>query len=143
MERVRFPLGSSQGLAILIGIIYLSTLAVLFTLPLAYFFKILGLFFLVWRFCQIWTVHITRTAKEAIICIWQDPQGWWGYQTQQGRCKKGRLKGSSFKSQWVVILCIGLGTRKQYIVIPADALKAFQYRTLCARLNFFCEFLGD
>lgn len=135
MERVEFSLGSSKIFAIFVGVVYLSTIAVLLSLPVFCFLKILGSIFLVWRFRQIWVLHIRRTSKNAITCIWQDPKGRWGCQTKSGRCARGRLKANSFKSMWILVLRFELSARTQSVVIPADALKPFQYRILYARLN--------
>ncbi len=135
MERVEFSLGTSKIFAIFVGVVYLSTITILLSLPISYFFKILGLMLLIWRFQQIWVLHIRRTSKNAITCIWQDPKGRWGCQTKNGRCARGWLKHDSFKSVWILVLRFDFSTRTQSIVIPADALKSFQYRILCARLN--------
>jgi len=138
-ERIEFSLGTSRFLGIFLGFLYISTLLVFFTLPIAYFLKILGSVFLGWRFSRIWALHVKRTAKNSVIAIWQDSQGRWGYKTRYGHCVKGRLKGDSFKCHWIIVLRLRLKTRTQNIIIPADALTTFQYRILCTRLNFFCD----
>ena len=139
MERIEFPLCASPFLGRFLTIIYLATLGVLLTLPVFYVFKILGLFFLVWRFLQIWKLQVKRTARNAVIKIWQDKEGRWGFKTKHGHCARGKLKGDSFKCPWGIILRLNLKTRTQDIVIPVDSLTPFQFRTLCMRLNFFCD----
>lgn len=136
-ERIEFLLGPSRLLGIFLIIIYLSTLIVLLTLPMSHFIKIPIAIFLARQFLQLWALHVRRIAKNSVIEIWQDSQGGWGCKTQHGHSAKGKLKGDSFKSHWLIILRLGLKNRTQNIVIPVDALTSFQYRRLCARLNFF------
>lgn len=137
MESVEFFLGSSRffSLGFLLG--FIGAGVVLVCLPILLVLKILGILGLIFYCRTILKLHLRRTAKAAVIRIWQDAKGRWGYQTRAGRAALGEIKGDSFNSSVYMILRFRFKTHHRSIFIPRDALSADEYRILSARLNFF------
>jgi len=135
MEKVEFTLGFSRSFTVFLWALYLGAIAIIFWLPIPYFLKIVGptLLFLYCR--QIWNLHGRRVSKKAVVRIWQDSKGRWGYQTKNGHSAVGRLKNNSFKSIWLLLLNFHFRRRSSFVVIPRDALNSMAYRILSIRLK--------
>jgi len=136
LERVEFVLGFSKILAIFLGLIYVGALIILiFSIPLAVAFKIIGITLLILHFRCLLNLHIRRISKKSIVYIWQDSLGRWGCKTNSGKAAMAELKGDTFKCAVFLIVCFRFKSGTRNVIIPVDALNKHEYRILYARLT--------
>ncbi len=137
METVEFILGPSKGFSVYLWSLFLGVAFTVFYLPIFYFFKMIGIALLFLYSWQLWNLHGRRSAKKAIIRVWQDSKGRWGCETKDGHAAIGRLKADSFRSLWFTILRFHFHHRGLSVIIPKDALSLNEYRILSVRLHRF------
>lgn len=136
MEKIEFKLGFSYQLCLLFLVLYGASIFIIFWLPILFFFKILGITLIIFSFCRLWKLHISRSAKNSTVRIWQDPKGRWGIESKEGHTAYGQLLGDSYKGIFLLILRFKLPARSIRVLVPRDALPASYYQILCSRLDF-------
>lgn len=135
MERIEFELGFSWLLAIFLVLVNLTAIIILINLPLNLVFKLAGTTLIIFYYFYLMNLHVKRTSKKSVICIWQDPAGRWGCLTNGKKAAVGELKGDSFKSAFFLILRLKFKSGVRNVIVPVDALNSSEYRSLCARLS--------
>jgi hypothetical protein len=135
MESVEFCLGRSRFFMMGFIGIFMGAAFICVWLPIPWILKILSIIALVLYGRSVLNIHLRRVDKAAIVRIWQDMQGRWGYQTRSGRVALGELKGDSFKTPFCIILRLRFKTHHRSICIPRDALSTEEYRILSTRLS--------
>lgn len=138
METVEFHLEKfSRLLAFLLIILYLGSLSTLFLLPIHFVFK-MGIFTIGIYFLQKnWKLHVSRKTMQAVVRVWQDSRGRWGFETRQGRTYKAILLPDSYRTGFISILRFRTLTKVYNVIVPYDSLKETEYCLLTTHLLFF------
>jgi len=134
--RVEFALGQSKGLSLFFLLIYAGAISIIISLPWVLIIKILCIVALLYHTSKTLNLHARRISKNAVVRVWKDPKGRWGYQTKDGKRAIGSLKNDSYKSAHLIILRFRLSTHSRNVIIPLDALNSSEYRVLCTHINF-------
>lgn len=130
METLEFYLGSSRFLTLLFILIYWVPLTSLLWLDIFLIFKILILGIVLYFFKKNYTLHINRNNQNAVIKVWQDSKGNWGFQTKKGRGHKAILLLDSYQSSYLILLRLKTLNKIVHILIPYDCLKQTEYKLL-------------
>lgn len=134
MQKIEFVLGPSRLLAILFLVLYGSSCLILYFLNFPLLIKLISIAFLCWDYTKKLNLYARRSAKRAIVQLWQDTKGRFGYTDNKGQSAITNLIGDSYKSSFFLILHLKSKTKKQSIFIPRDALSSEEYRLLRARI---------
>jgi hypothetical protein len=140
VERVDFRLGPSLMLTILYSLVFLGVFLIIFFLPFPLWGQCLFIFCLSVYGYSIFKDHILRRAENAVINIWQNRKGQWGFETNNGDKGIGSLAGDSYMSRFFVVLRICTKYKIKSVIIPRDAVTARAYQLLCARICFFTQY---
>ncbi len=135
MERVEFYLAPSRYFELWIWSNTIAGIAILCWLPLFFLIKGIGMVLLCRYALGVRELHAKKRSKDAVVFIWQDPQGRWGCQTRNNRFVIGELSGDSFKGLCFHIVRVRLKRRILSVIVPRDALLADEFRCLSTRLQ--------
>lgn len=138
MEAVEFHLEkASRLLAFLFILIYLGSLSSLFLLSIHFVFK-LGIFMVgIYFLHKNWKLHVSRKSMQAVVRVWQDSRGAWGFETRKGSLYKAILLPDSYRCSFISILRFKTLTKIHNVIIPYDSLKKTKYGLLTTHLLFF------
>jgi hypothetical protein len=134
MEAVEFYLEKSYFLGVLFIIIYLGSLLSLFCCEFNFFYKMIIVGFSLFFLQKNWKLHVNRKKRKAIVRVWQDSRGAWGFATRDGSGFKAILLPDTYRCRFLTILRFKTISGIVNIVIPYDALKPEEYCTLSRRL---------
>lgn len=137
MERVDFILGHSKIFLAVYGVLWLIAIFSCWFLACPFWVKSLLTIALIFYAVHLFNHHLLRKGQHAIVNVWQNAKGQWGFATKSGRKSIGVLSGTSYISRFFVILHIKTKFGERFIWIPKDAMTAFAYQLLCARIRFF------
>lgn len=135
MGNFEIVIGKSLALTCLFLTLYVGAVLVLLYLPIPLFLKIISSILLCSQLWKTLQNHARRSARNAIIHIWQDASGQWGCRTRGGYCARARVLEDSFKSPLLFILRLGLKHRSVNVIIPFDAINEREYKTLSSHFN--------
>lgn len=136
MPSVEFFFNPSKKLLFLLVSIYTSCIIILFCLPLYFLVKLLVLFLIIYQGRSDLMLHVYRKPKDAVICLWKNGKGHWGYQTRAGLRVQGKIRGESYTSTHFMIIRLKCYSHIKNVVIFNDALNSAEYRALSAQLKF-------
>lgn len=136
MENVEFYLEKSRLLGLLLISIYGGSLSVLYLIEISFIYKIILIGFVMYFLQKNWNMHVSKKNQHAIIKIWQDSKGQWGFENRRGQGYKAKLLPDTFKSRFLIILRFRTALKTYNILVLCDALRQNEYRTLCRHLMF-------
>lgn len=134
MEAIEFYLGSSRFLTLLFILIYWLPLASLLWVDIFSIFKIIIIGIALYFFKKNYTLHISRKNQNAVIKVWQDTKGNWGFQTRKGRGHKAILLLDSYQSSYLILLRFKTLSKISNVLIPYDCLNQKEYKVLIRSL---------
>lgn len=136
MENVEFYLEKSRLLGLLLISIYGGSLSVLYLIEISFIYKIILIGFVMYFLQKNWNMHVSKKNQHAIIKIWQDSKGQWGFENRRGQGYKAKMLPDTFKSRFLIILRFRTALKTYNILVLCDALRQNEYRTLCRHLMF-------
>ena len=137
MEKITFALSSSKLFTLLYSLMFLLTFFCCYCLDFSLWVKITYTVLLGGYAVYLFNNHIFRNSLNAVVFLWQDTKGQWGFETKAGAKSIGVLSGMSYVNRFFVILWIKTKFGDRCITIPRDAMRPRAYQLLCARLRFF------